>query len=112
LICYNVFDNHRQDLTFSPYADFIPLKERSLMSQAEIMDLRQLLLQQQTKLRDLLHTRGQWRNAQPLFLRQHAMLHSAAVEAGSEWSYEDAILDGLTEDQVRLQPVEGMNSIA
>ncbi len=46
------------------------------------MDTRQLLLQQQTKLRQLLHTRGQWSNAQSLFLRQHAMLHSAAVEVG------------------------------
>ena len=76
------------------------------------MDMRQQLLQQQTKLHRILHTRGQWSNAQPLFLRQHAMLHSAAMEAGSAWSYEDAILKGLSEDQARLQPGEGMNSIA
>ncbi len=76
------------------------------------MDMRQHLLQQQTKLRQLLHIRGQWSNAQPLFLRQHAMLHSAVVEAGSEWSYADAILEGLTEDQMRLQPGKGMNSLA
>jgi hypothetical protein len=111
LICYNVFDNHRQDLTFSPHADFTPFKESSILGQAEKMETRQLLLQQQTKLRQLLHTRGQWSNAQSLFLCQHAMLHSAALEVGSEWSYEDAILDGLTEDQMRLQPDEGMNSI-
>lgn len=76
------------------------------------MDMRQLLLLQQPELWRLLHTRGQWNDARPLFLRQHAMLHSAAVEPECEWSYEDAVLAGLTENQMRMQPGEGMNSLA
>src|SRR5579864_4269118 len=75
------------------------------------MDIRQQLLQQ-PELWRLLHTRGQWNDARPLFLRQHAMLHSAAVEPAVEWSYEDAVLAGLTENQVRLQPGESINSLA
>jgi hypothetical protein len=73
--------------------------------------MRQLLLHQQPELWRLLHTRGQWNDARPLFLRQHAMLHSAAVEPAVEWSYEDTVLEGLTENQMRMQPGEGMNSL-
>jgi hypothetical protein len=76
------------------------------------MDMRQRLLQQQPKLWRLLHARGQWNEARPLFLRQHAMLHSAAVEPECEWSYKDAVLEGLTENQMRVQPGEGINSLA
>jgi hypothetical protein len=54
------------------------------MGRTEIIDMRRHLLQQQPRLLQLLHTRGQWSNAQPLFLHQHAMLHSAAVEEGGE----------------------------
>ncbi len=75
------------------------------------MDMRQQWSQQQPELRRLLHVKGQWDNDLPLFLHQHAILHSATMEPKGEWSYEDVVLAGLTEDQMRLKPGEGMNSI-
>ena len=49
-----------------------------------------------------------------LFLRQHAIAHSAEVagESECEWSFQDALLEGFSEEQMRLRPQPGMNSIA
>jgi uncharacterized damage-inducible protein DinB len=46
-----------------------------------------------------------------LFLSQHALVHSKEVAEG-EWSLEDSVLEGLTEEQWRAKPVPGGNSIA
>ncbi len=53
-------------------------------------------------------------DAMYLFLRQHAIAHSAemAREGECEWSFQDALLAGLSEEQLRLRPQPGMNSLA
>jgi len=58
-----------------------------------------------------------------LFLDQHAMVHSAKMSKASEarrkaavrtrlWSFEDEILNDMTEDQIRCIPPAGEHSIA
>jgi hypothetical protein len=47
-----------------------------------------------------------------LFLNQHAMLHSAKMSKSGLWSFEDEILSGLTDEQVRTVPPGGEHSIA
>jgi hypothetical protein len=50
--------------------------------------------------------------ARNLFLQQHGLLHSKQVDKSTPWSYEDEILDGLTENQWRVIPNNGEHSIA
>ena len=45
-----------------------------------------------------------------LFLAQHAMIHSAKMAKSGLWSFEDEILNGLTDDQIRT--MGGEHSIA
>ena len=45
-----------------------------------------------------------------LFLAQHAMIHSAKMAKSGLWSFEDEILNGLTDDQIRT--MVGEHSIA
>jgi DinB superfamily len=52
---------------------------------------------------------GRPMDAGELFLVQHASLHAAG--AGSEPSYFDRALAGLTEAEMRLRPLPGVNSI-
>ena len=49
-----------------------------------------------------------------LFLHQHAIAHSAemAGEGECEWSFQDAVLEGFSDEQMRLRPQPGMNSVA
>lgn len=47
-----------------------------------------------------------------LFLDQHSIVHSADVGQTGEWSMYDSVLKGLTEEQMRLSPARGMNTIA
>jgi hypothetical protein len=47
-----------------------------------------------------------------LFLRQHAMLHSAKVSQSDAWSYEDEILDDMSAEQVRRIPRNCEHSVA
>ena len=46
-----------------------------------------------------------------LFLHQHAIVHAAEVGGAGGWSMSDSVLKGLTEEQMRASPGEGMNSI-
>lgn len=46
-----------------------------------------------------------------LWLRQHAMLHAGAMAGDVEWSFEDEVADGLTDEQMRWQPADGTHSI-
>ena len=46
------------------------------------------------------------------FLKQHARLHSAAVGEAEGSSLEDLVLGELNEEQIRLRPREGLNSLA
>lgn len=47
-----------------------------------------------------------------LFLNQHAMLHSARVSQTDLWSFEDAVLNDMTEEQFRRIPRNCEHSVA
>lgn len=51
-------------------------------------------------------------DAREFFLRQHARLHSAAVGETEGASLEDLVLGGLSDEQMRLRPRDGLNSLA
>ena len=51
-------------------------------------------------------------DASELLSIQHARLHSAVVSQASGGSLADVFLGGLTDDQMRLRPAKGMNSVA
>jgi hypothetical protein len=72
----------------------------------------QSLNKQQTELRRLLASPSQHDQAIALFLRYHAMLHSARVAPTESWSYEDTILNDMTEEQIRRIPPNCNHSIA
>ena len=58
---------------------------------------RKMCLAQQTELRRALLNSKQHARAIQLFLRQHAMLHSASMARAGLWSFEDAVLDDMPE---------------
>lgn len=47
-----------------------------------------------------------------LFLKQHAMVHSAKVSKSELWSLEDELLNDMTDKEVRQIPLRGEHSIA
>jgi hypothetical protein len=53
-------------------------------------------------LRELLQNPSQFEQGMRLFFTQHAMLHSARVAEPPTWSFEDAVLAGVTEEQYRV----------
>jgi hypothetical protein len=65
---------------------------------------------QQKELRAALSNETQHNQAIDLFMRQHNILHSAKVGQAA-WSYEDDILDDLSEEQWRQIPPNGEHSI-
>lgn len=73
---------------------------------------RKLCLKQQTGLRRLMLDPNQHEQAIQLFLRQHAMLHSAKMSQMETWSFEDDVLANMTNEQMRLIPRNGEHSIA
>jgi hypothetical protein len=73
---------------------------------------RKLLNKQQTELRHVMMSFDQHDKAIRLFLRQHAMLHSAKVAQGELWSFEDEILNDMTEEQIRRIPRNCEHSVA
>ncbi len=72
----------------------------------------QTINQQQIELRRLLTSPDQQARGLELFLRHHAMLHSAQISAGATWCYEDEILNGLPEAQFRRIPAGEEHSVA
>ena len=72
---------------------------------------RKRLNKQQTELRRVLTDAGQFDQALQLFFDQHASLHSAKVSVSDIWSFEDVILDDLTEAQFRRIPHNCEHSI-
>lgn len=66
--------------------------------------LRKELNPRQKALREALNDPEQNGQAIPLFLTLHGILHAASVAPDTPWSYEDLLLDGLTEEQYRLIP--------
>lgn len=73
---------------------------------------RKLCLKQQTELRRILVGDNRHHEAIQLLLCQHAMLHSAKMAQTGFWSFEDEVLDDLTERQVRRIPRNCDHSIA
>jgi hypothetical protein len=65
---------------------------------------RKLCLKGQTDLRRLLTSSDQFGPAIQLFLHQHAMLHSAKMAGTELWSFEDEVLEGMTDEQVCRVP--------
>jgi hypothetical protein len=68
--------------------------------------------QQQQRLQLLLARAEDHSAAIALALRQHAMLHTAAVARSGLWSFEDEVWDGLTERIFRRVPKHEEHSIA
>jgi RimJ/RimL family protein N-acetyltransferase len=77
---------------------------------------RKLCLKRQTELRRVMTRSGQYDEAIQLFLSQHAMLHSAKVSAEEAltgpWSFEDEILNDMTEERIRRVPRNCEHSVA
>ena len=73
---------------------------------------RKLLNKQQTELRRVLLSFSQHDKAIQLFMGQHAMLHSAEMAKSGSWSFEDEVLDDMTEEQIRRIPQKYEHSIA
>jgi hypothetical protein len=46
-----------------------------------------------------------------LFLQQHAQLHSSRLTNGEQWSFEDEVLNGMEDDQLRAIPFKAEHSI-
>jgi hypothetical protein len=66
--------------------------------------------QQQQLLEAFKH--ADYETARPLFLRHHAMVHSAAMSGMGLWSFEDEVLDGISEEVFRQIPAGVEHSIA
>jgi hypothetical protein len=67
-------------------------------------------LKQQALRQALLHLED-YQMAMELFLSQHAMVHSAEMSHLGLWSFEDEVLEGVTEQQMRLVPRNGEHSM-
>jgi hypothetical protein len=68
---------------------------------SEMQSCRKICLKQQTDLHRVLTNAKPYDQAIRLFLRQHAMLHSAQVARTQLESLEDAVLEDITENQMR-----------
>jgi hypothetical protein len=60
--------------------------------------------EQQKEFRTVLLSFKQHDRAMVLFVRQHAALHSAKLTLGIPWSFEDEVLDDMTEAHIRRIP--------
>lgn len=67
---------------------------------------------QQTEFKDILLAFDQHDKAISLFLRQHARHHSAAMADTEPWSFEDEIMDAISDQTARLVPINEEHSIA
>ena len=73
---------------------------------------RKLLNKQQTELRHVMMSFDQHNKAIRLFLRQHAMLHTVKMAQSEPWSFEDKVLNDMTEEQIRRIPRNCEHSVA
>lgn len=62
---------------------------------------RKICLKQQTELRRIMMDSKQFDKAIQLFLRQHALLHSAKMVDTESWSFEDEVLNDMADEQIR-----------
>ena len=56
--------------------------------------------------------KGDRDQAVALFLEQHAMVHSTRISSTGLWSFEEEVLQGMSEMQIRQIPAGGEHSIA
>jgi hypothetical protein len=68
--------------------------------------------EQQKKLQAALTHPGDGDAAIRLFLEQHAMVNPAEMSRSGLWSFEDEVMDGLTEADLRKVPPKGGHSVA
>ena len=73
---------------------------------------RRLWSQQQKVLRYALERPGDHEKAIELFLDQHTMVHSATMSESDLWSFEDEVLQGMTEESIRHIPQNCDHSLA
>jgi hypothetical protein len=73
---------------------------------------RKLCLKRQTELRRILTSPNQHDKAIQLFLRQHAMLHSAKMAQTEPWSFEDQVFCDMSEEQICRIPRDCDHSVA
>ncbi len=74
--------------------------------------MRKTLNQQQTELRQTMMSYSQHEKSIELFLRQHAMLHSEKMAQTGAWSYEDELLDDISDEKFRYVSKKDGHSIA
>jgi hypothetical protein len=77
-----------------------------------IMDPHRKLWNDNHQKLNRLLAKGDREAAIPLFLDQHAMVHSAKALKSKLWSFEDELLDDLGEPEMRQIPPGGEHSIA
>jgi hypothetical protein len=93
--------------------DGVSILENFLMLNFKSIEInRKILLIQQTRLRELMERFDQHELAIDLFFRQHAQLHRSTVSDSGLWSFADAVLVGLTTQQIRRIPDSSNHSIA
>jgi hypothetical protein len=73
---------------------------------------RQFWNQHQQTLRQSLSQANNHVLAIEIFMQQHAMLHTAEMSRAGLWSFEDEVVDGLSEAQMRRIPPREDHSIA
>ncbi len=73
---------------------------------------RKLWNKQQKEFRGILLSFDQHDKALEMFLSQHAMLHSSRMAQSEPWSFEDEILDDMTEEHIRRIPPNCDHSVA
>ena len=73
---------------------------------------RKLLLKRQSELRKVLERLDDFDVAMKMFTQQHAQVHRAVVSKSGLWSFADAVLDGLTQAEIRRIPGKEVHSIA
>lgn len=76
------------------------------------MDPNRRLWNDNHQLLTRLLAKGDREAAIPLFLDQHAMVHSARVTKSGLWSFEDEVLEGMSDEEIRRIPAGGEHSIA
>jgi hypothetical protein len=67
---------------------------------------------QHSLLRGLLGDTQNFPEAIELFLSHHAMVHTAKIQADEQESFQDEVLQGLTDEQMRYVPAGHANSAA
>lgn len=66
----------------------------------------------QRRLKPLLEAPEAFQEAVDLFLQQHSQMHTARMAGARSWSYEDEVLNGISDTQFRSIPHKGQHSIA